>query len=217
MPCRSACGSTSTGAARCLTLHVSDAYQHRSGGTLGGTRFNSRLAVRLPRCRRLQRLLRRRPDRGHHLSARAPPGPVRDLSRRSIRRQGQGQECDAGGGRPRPQGPIRREGSIRRGPEHIRVSVSLTDTARSALLWSEKYDTELKDIFGVQDQITRRISGALAVRVTSLELAKSAAKPPSNLEADDLVLRGRDLLSRQTRSANAQARGLLSRQKGGSR
>jgi adenylate cyclase len=43
------------------------------------------------------------------------------------------------------------EGSIRRAPEHIRVSVSLTDTARSALLWSEKYDTELKDIFGVQD------------------------------------------------------------------
>src|ERR1700719_4320887 len=31
------------------------AYQHRSGGTLGGTRFNSRLAVRLPRCRRRQR------------------------------------------------------------------------------------------------------------------------------------------------------------------
>jgi TolB-like protein/cytochrome c-type biogenesis protein CcmH/NrfG len=103
------------------------------------------------------------------------------------------------------------EGSIRRAPEHIRVSVSLTDTARSALLWSEKYDTELKDIFGVQDQITRRISGALAVRVTSLELAKSAAKPPSNLEAYDLVLRGRDLLSRQTRSANAQARGLFER------
>ncbi len=89
------------------------------------------------------------------------------------------------------------EGSVRRAPDHIRVSVSLTDTARSALLWSEKYDTELKDIFAVQDQITRRISGALAVRVTSLELARSAAKPPSNLEAYDLVLRGRDLLSRQ--------------------
>jgi tetratricopeptide (TPR) repeat protein len=103
------------------------------------------------------------------------------------------------------------EGSIRRTPEHIRVSVGLTDTARGALLWSEKYDAEPKDIFSVQDQITRRISGALAVRVTSLELAKSAAKPPNNLEAYDLVLRGRDLLSRFTRSANAQARGLFER------
>jgi TolB-like protein/Flp pilus assembly protein TadD len=101
------------------------------------------------------------------------------------------------------------EGFIRRGPERIRVSVSLTDTNRSVVLWSEKYDTEPKDIFAVQDQITRRISGALAVRVTSLEVAKSAANPPSNLEASDLVLRGRDLLARLTRSANAQARDLF--------
>ncbi len=101
------------------------------------------------------------------------------------------------------------EGSVRRAPERIRVSVSLTDTNRSGLLWSEKYDAEPKDIFAVQDQITRKISGALAVRVTSLELAKSAAKPPSNLEAYDLVLRGRDLLSRFTRSDNVQARGLF--------
>ena len=103
------------------------------------------------------------------------------------------------------------EGFIRRGPERIRVSLSLTDTSRNAVLWSEKYDAEPKDIFAVQDEITRRISGALALRVTSLELARSAAKPPSNLEAYDLVLRGRALLSRLTRSANAQARDLFER------
>jgi len=103
------------------------------------------------------------------------------------------------------------EGSVRRTPERVRVSVSLTDTSRSAVLWSEKYDAEPKDIFSVQDQITRRISGALAVRVTSLELARSAAKPPNNLEAYDLVLRGRDLLTRLTRAANAEARSLFER------
>jgi adenylate cyclase len=103
------------------------------------------------------------------------------------------------------------EGFIRRGSERIRVSVSLTDTNRSAVLWSEKYEAEPKDIFAVQDQITRRITGALALRLTSLELARSAAKPPNNLEAYDLVLRGRDLLSRFTRSANAQARDLFER------
>jgi TolB-like protein/cytochrome c-type biogenesis protein CcmH/NrfG len=103
------------------------------------------------------------------------------------------------------------EGSVRRAGERIRVSVSLTDTSHSELLWSEKYDAEPKDIFAVQDQITRRISGALAVRVTSLELARSAAKPPDNLQAYDLVLRGRDLLSRLTRSNNAEARGMFER------
>ncbi|TMJ57178.1 MAG: adenylate/guanylate cyclase domain-containing protein [Alphaproteobacteria bacterium] len=103
------------------------------------------------------------------------------------------------------------EGSIRRAPERIRVAVSLTDTNQNAVLWSEKYEAEPKDIFAVQDQITRRISGALALRVTGLELARSATKPPNNLEAYDLVLRGRDLLSRLTRSANAQARDLFER------
>jgi adenylate cyclase len=103
------------------------------------------------------------------------------------------------------------DGSIRRTAEHLRVSVSLTDTARSQMLWSEKYDAEPKDIFSVQDQITRRISGALAVRVTSLELARSAAKPPDSMEAYDLVLRGRALAANRTRPNNAQARGLFER------
>ena len=103
------------------------------------------------------------------------------------------------------------EGSVRRSPERVRVSTSLTDTSRSAVLWSEKYDAELKDIFEVQDQITRQISGALAVRVTSLELQQSAAKPPENLEAYDLVLRGRALAARLTRAGNAEARALFER------
>jgi adenylate cyclase len=103
------------------------------------------------------------------------------------------------------------EGNIRRTPERIRVSVSLTDTSRSAVLWSEKYDTEPKDLFSVQDQITRRISGALALRVTSLELARSTAKPPNDLQAYDLVLRGRDLLGRLTRSNNLEAHRLFER------
>jgi len=102
------------------------------------------------------------------------------------------------------------EGFIRHGPERIRVSVSLTDTNR-AVLWSEKYDAEPKNIFAVQDDITHRVAGALALRVTSLELASSAAKPPNNLEAYDLVLRGRAQFSRLTRSGNAQARDLFER------
>lgn len=103
------------------------------------------------------------------------------------------------------------DGNVRRTPELIRVSVHLTDTERGVLLWSQRIDAEPKDVFTVQDQIARQISGALALKVTDLELARLAAKPPSDLQAYDLVLRGRDLLSRETRSSNAQARGLFER------
>ena len=103
------------------------------------------------------------------------------------------------------------EGSVRRSPEHVRVSVQLSDASNGTLLWSTQYDAEPKDIFSIQDNITRQITGALAVKLTKLEQARSAAKPPDKLEAYDLVLRGRALMARQTRSANVEARDLFQR------
>lgn len=101
------------------------------------------------------------------------------------------------------------DGSVRRSAERVRVSIQLTDSSRGVLLWSQQYDTEPKDIFAVQDDITRRIAGTLAVRLSDLELTRAASKPPSSLEAYDLVLRGRDLLARATRTANSQARSMF--------
>jgi len=103
------------------------------------------------------------------------------------------------------------QGTIRRTPERIRISVELTDATKGALLWSTQYDAEPKDVFSIQDDITRRITGALAVRLTKLEQARPAANPPTSLEAYELVLRGRELMARETRSANAQARDLFER------
>jgi len=101
------------------------------------------------------------------------------------------------------------EGSIRRSPERIRISINLAAAGRGTQLWSENYDVAPKDIFSVQDDITRRIAGTLVSRLTNLELAKVATKPPSSLEAYDLVLRGRDLYARVNRTANSQARALF--------
>ena len=103
------------------------------------------------------------------------------------------------------------EGSIRRSPERIRISIGLAAAAQGTQLWSENYDVAPKEIFSVQDDITRRIAGTLVSRLTNLELAKIATKPPSSLEAYDLVLRGRDLYNRVNRTANSQARALFER------
>jgi adenylate cyclase len=103
------------------------------------------------------------------------------------------------------------EGSIRRSPERIRISINLTAAADGTQLWSESYDVAPMDIFSVQDDITRRIAGTLVSRLTNLELAKVATKPPSSLETYDLVLRGRDLAARVNRTANSQARALFKR------
>jgi adenylate cyclase len=103
------------------------------------------------------------------------------------------------------------EGSVRRSPERIRIAVRLADATTGTLLWADQYDAEPADIFAIQDNITRHITGALAVRLTNVEQARVAARPPSSLEAYDLVLRGRDLLSRLTRSATSNARVMFER------
>jgi len=103
------------------------------------------------------------------------------------------------------------EGSVRRAGERIRVSVQLTDALAGKLLWSQQYDEELKDVFAVQDAVTRQVTGALAVNLTRVEQRRALAKPTESLDAYDLVLRGRERLLSSTRGSNREARQLFER------
>jgi adenylate cyclase len=103
------------------------------------------------------------------------------------------------------------EGSVRRAGDRIRVSVQLTDALAGKLLWSQQYDEGLKDVFAVQDAITRQVAGALAVNLTRVELQRALSKPTESLDAYDLVLRGRERLLRSSRATNREARQLFER------
>ncbi|HWL67911.1 MAG TPA: adenylate/guanylate cyclase domain-containing protein [Geminicoccus sp.] len=98
------------------------------------------------------------------------------------------------------------EGSVRRADQRVRISVQLTDTRDGLLLWSERYEENLADVFAVQDAIIQRLVGTLAMRVTKAEQERALAKPPGDLAAYDYVLRGHEQLGRRTRSGNAEAR-----------
>lgn len=103
------------------------------------------------------------------------------------------------------------EGSVRKVGERIRVTAQLSDAMRGTLLWSERYDDELKNVFARQDEIMRSVVGALTVKVTRLEQERAFATPTDSLEAYDYVLRGRYYLRRATRSANIEAGKLFER------
>ena len=49
------------------------------------------------------------------------------------------------------------EGSVRKAGNRVRVTVQLIEAATDRHLWAERYDRELKDIFDIQDEITRAI------------------------------------------------------------
>jgi adenylate cyclase len=101
------------------------------------------------------------------------------------------------------------EGSVRRAADRVRVSTRLTDAQQGTVLWSEQFEKQLKDIFDVQDAITLHVAGTLAANLTRLEQQRALAKRPENLDAYDLVLRGRAALLRLSRSDNREARQLF--------
>jgi TolB-like protein/Flp pilus assembly protein TadD len=101
------------------------------------------------------------------------------------------------------------EGSVQRAPDRLRVAVRLIEANLGTVVWSNTYDTDAKDVFAVQDDITRRIAGAISVRLDALAFASAATKPPERLEAYDLVLRARSLLNQEKRVGTSQARALL--------
>lgn len=103
------------------------------------------------------------------------------------------------------------DGSVRKSGDKLRVSVGVTEAATGFHLWSDTYNAELKDIFAVQDEITQRIVGATAVKLTHLERDRVQRKPTANLAAYEYVLRGRADLTNPTRVANIEARALFQR------
>jgi TolB-like protein len=84
------------------------------------------------------------------------------------------------------------EGTVRRAGKKIRINVQLINTADGYHVWSETYDSELEDIFDVQDEIARKIVIRLKENFAITEKKENVIKPPTeNLDAYNLYLKGR--------------------------
>ncbi|MGH6726087.1 MAG: winged helix-turn-helix domain-containing tetratricopeptide repeat protein, partial [Pseudolabrys sp.] len=100
------------------------------------------------------------------------------------------------------------EGSVRQSGDRLNVIAQIVD-ANGRVLWSDSFDEALANVFVLQDKITARIAGALAIEVGQIEQRRASAKPTDKLAAYDDVLRARPALRRPTRAGIAQARSLL--------
>ena len=86
------------------------------------------------------------------------------------------------------------EGSVQKIADRVRINAQLIDAATSRHLWADRYDRDLKDIFAVQDEITKSIVTALKVILSEEEQRRVARRYTDVLEAYDLFLRGRSYL-----------------------
>jgi eukaryotic-like serine/threonine-protein kinase len=90
------------------------------------------------------------------------------------------------------------EGTLRKSGERLRITAQLTSTDDGRLLWSHRYDRELRDVFDIQDELAQTIVETL--RTTSFaDLSTTQRKRyTQNVEAYRLYLKGRFAWNQRT-------------------
>jgi len=90
------------------------------------------------------------------------------------------------------------EGSVRRSADRIRVTAQLIDAMTGNHLWADRYDRPLKDVFDIQDELTKEIVSALRVVLTEGEEARVWQRSTNNVGAWGDAVRGFDYIWRGT-------------------
>jgi adenylate cyclase len=103
------------------------------------------------------------------------------------------------------------EGSVRKAGNRVRITAQLIDAGSGGHLWAERFDRDLTDIFSMEDEVVEKIVRALAVTLTQGEERRLRRRGTGNVEAYELWLRGRELLTRSTRDSVEQARAMYRR------
>ena len=95
------------------------------------------------------------------------------------------------------------EGSVRRAGPRLRVTAQLIRAEDGTHLWSQRYESEMTDVFAIQDEISAAIVKQLRLNLTGQSLVKRAV---TNVAAYEATLEGRHHISKFTPDANDRAR-----------
>jgi Tfp pilus assembly protein PilF len=80
------------------------------------------------------------------------------------------------------------EGSVRKAGNSIRINAQLIETRTGGHVWAERYDSDVQDIFALQDEITGKITAALQVNLVK---SPGIERGTHSVKAYELNLKGR--------------------------
>ena len=100
-------------------------------------------------------------------------------------------------------------GSVRRAGDALRVTAELIEASSDAPLWSEKYSGTVADVFGIQEEIARKIVEALKIKLTDSGEQQVASRPIENVVAYDCYLRARQEIYNWVPAAQERANHLV--------
>lgn len=82
------------------------------------------------------------------------------------------------------------EGSIQLSDTRVRVTVRLIEAQTEGYIWSERFESNLQEIFALQDEITLSIVRVLQVKLSPAEAELFGHEGTESIEAHDALLRG---------------------------
>jgi TolB-like protein len=97
------------------------------------------------------------------------------------------------------------EGSVRKAGKRLRVTGQLIDASTDAHVWADKFDSDLEDIFDLQDRVTSNVIGAISPELERAEIERARRKPTESLQAYDYYLRSKFSTYQWTREGNTEA------------
>ncbi len=100
------------------------------------------------------------------------------------------------------------EGSVRKAGNRIRIAGQLIDATSGSHVWADRFESDLGDIFELQDHVTSSVVGAIAPSLELAEIARARQKAGSLL-AYDYYLRSLAAFYRFTRKDHEEALSLL--------
>jgi serine/threonine-protein kinase len=83
------------------------------------------------------------------------------------------------------------EGSVRKSGDTVRITAQLVYASTGYNLWSETYQRKMKDVFGIQEEISRSIVDALRIQLAGEHQAPLVTRTSNNFEAYHFYLQGR--------------------------
>jgi adenylate cyclase len=103
------------------------------------------------------------------------------------------------------------KGSVRKAGGRARITAQLIDGKTGDHVWAERYDRDLKNVFSVQDAVTKEIVAALAVNLRPSDQERLSRSLQIDPDAYDMLLRGLAHLRRYTQETMAEARAYFER------
>jgi TolB-like protein len=97
------------------------------------------------------------------------------------------------------------EGSVRKAENRVRIAGRLIDAATGAHIWADRFDSEIEDIFDLQDRVTSSVIGAILPQLERAEIERAQRKPTENLQAYDYYLRAFAAFYKFTEEASIEA------------